>query len=82
MSGDASELPPDLRALIELLAERMGAGAGMWHLRFRVDSGHLRKWWLETEGGAPDLDRLSELPPSLPPGRSGDAAGSESPAED
>lgn len=55
-----SELPPDVAALAELFAEKVGAGAGRWRLELFLEDGRVRKWSRAEEGGRQDLARFDE----------------------
>lgn len=48
-------LPPDVIALVELVFERLDAGAGDWTLQFFASDGHVRKWQRQQNGGRDDL---------------------------
>ena len=43
MDGSQQAVPPDTRALAELLAERMEAGMGRWRLELEYENGRLRR---------------------------------------
>lgn len=58
MEHPGAELPPDVAALAELFAEKIGAGAGLWRLELVVEDGRIRKWARREEGGRPDLARF------------------------
>jgi hypothetical protein len=61
MDGDIASgatLPPDAAALAELLAEKVGAGAGTWRLELFIENGRVRKWSRQEEGGRQDLARF------------------------
>ena len=48
----ASELPPDTRALIALLFERLDAAVGKWRLEFEAKDG-IPTRWVRHEGPKP-----------------------------
>jgi hypothetical protein len=60
VTGSGAELPPDVAALAELIAEKIGAGAGRWRLEFFLENGRVRNWARREEGGRDDLGRFSE----------------------
>lgn len=59
---DSTPLPPDVAAMLELAAHRMGFGKGLdggLELRFSPD-GTIRKWTRLDEGGRDKLARFNE----------------------
>jgi hypothetical protein len=58
--ASGSQLPPDVAALGELFAERIGAGSGRWRLELFLENGRIRKWLRQEEGGRTELARFDE----------------------
>jgi hypothetical protein len=54
------EAPPEVRALAELLAERVDAGAGSWRLILDLTDGRLRALIRSEKVGATQLEERFE----------------------
>lgn len=60
--SEAAALPPDLRALIEHVMERLGMGSGSWRGEFEFQDGRLTVLRRHEKIHARDVDLRFQIP--------------------